>query len=99
MKREMRFIRIAALLLGIAGAVLLIVACFVPTPVVHSREVGAAYAKYLSSPSEEHRHEYQDAVQRANRPLHLLQYASGLGGIVLLVVTARGFINYSGKQR
>lgn len=59
---------------------------FLPTHPIHSRKVAAAYSHYVNSPSEETRHAYEEAVDRVNRPFHILQYISGTCGLVLPLV-------------
>ena len=95
----MNFIRSVKLSLLLALAVLLIGLCIAPTPAVHSHEVAAAYSRYLSSPTRENRLEYESTVHRANRPLHILQYVSGLAGLILLGVTLRRSAKASREMR
>ena len=75
------------LILGVllcSGALLTF--ALLPTLPVHSREVTAAYFLYRSSPSEETRRAYEEAIDRMNRPFHILQYISGTCGLVLPLV-------------
>lgn len=50
----------------------------------NSREVNAAYSKYLKDPSEQNRRAYEDTVSRVNRPFWVAQYVSGGLGLLSL---------------
>ena len=78
----------SCLLILIASGLLLAFA-LVPTIPIHSREVTAAYAKYLNSPSEDTRRAYLETLDRANRPFHTLQYISAASAVALWVLAVR----------
>jgi hypothetical protein len=62
----------------------LIVFALTPVTPPHSQAVSAAWAKSVQSPSEETRRDWQNVLDDVNRPLHVLQYFSGLSGLALL---------------
>jgi len=80
---------------GLASAFILLAAGglltfgFSPTLPVHSGKVSAAYSRYLSSPSEETKRAYEEAVARASRPFVIVQLAAGAMGFVLLFLLVR----------
>src|SRR6266700_3255599 len=74
----------AFMILGVllcSGALLTF--ALLPTLPIHSRKVAAAYSLYRSSPSEETRRAYEEAIDSVNRPFHILQYISGTCGLVM----------------
>lgn len=76
---------LAALGVLVFAGVLLTFA-LLPTFPIHSREVVAAYSHYMNAPSDETRRTYENAVDRVNRPFHILQYISGICGLALPLV-------------
>jgi hypothetical protein len=77
----------------IAFSLALIAEVFVPYTPIHSHEVTSAYAAYRATPSDASRRAYEETVDRVNRPLHILQYVSGISGVALLA-----FVGLSWKQ-
>ena len=75
------------LILFVSGVLLLFM--LLPTTPTHSSESSAAYSKYINSPSEETRREYEDSIRRANRPIRVAQSISGISGIAVLFLLLR----------
>jgi hypothetical protein len=74
--------REATFLILLASAVLLLF-MLLPTTPIHSGKVSAAYSRYVNAPSEETKRDYEDTLYMVNRPFHILQYISGIVGLVL----------------
>jgi hypothetical protein len=71
----------------VAGILLLF--GFSPTSLVHSREAATAYSEYLQTPTEQNKSKYEALVRKANRPVHIAQFASITAGVLLIVVLVR----------
>lgn len=67
-----------------------------PHTPIHSSEITAAYAHYLEHPSVETKRNYEQTVDRVNRPLHTLEYLSLTCGLFLPLV--RGFLWWKERQ-
>jgi len=74
------------LFLGFLASCALISVTLIPILPPRSQAVSVAYAKYHDAPSDQTRRDYQQALDRANRPIHMLQYISGASGLALLLV-------------
>jgi hypothetical protein len=76
------FIRPACQLLAIGAVSMLLKLVFLaPTTPPTSRKVTAAYSRYVKAPTPETKRQYEEAIDEANRPWHVLQIVSGIASI------------------